>query len=76
MALICLINLMNFESVSVRNKTELKRAKNHRNWFRHFEDVRKNYGGLVVAPLFWPTLYTGKLTPNLYNMTVKAKKQP
>jgi len=42
----------------VQNKTMLKCAKNHGNWFRHFEDISRNVTLKCSGLLFWPTLYT------------------
>jgi len=42
----------------VQNKT-MKCAKNHQNWFRHFEDIsRRCEPSNVVAYFFWLTMYT------------------
>jgi len=46
----------------VQNKTLLKYAKNHGNWFRHFEDIsRICEPSNVLAYFFWLTLHIASL---------------
>jgi len=49
---LCVKKLTNIALTCVQNKTVPKCAKNHANWFRHFDVSSKN----VVALGFWATL--------------------